>query len=59
MRRLMEHEHESLSGTEALYEPSDELLSERGLAFRARARNFGRAALALAGLILAWAAWAN
>jgi hypothetical protein len=59
MGRLMEHEHENLSGMEALYEPGDELLSERGLAFRARARNFGRAALVLAVLIFAWAAWAN
>jgi hypothetical protein len=59
MRRLMEHEHQSLSGTEALYEAGDELLSARGVAFRARARNFGRVATALAVLIFAWAAWAN
>jgi hypothetical protein len=55
----MEHEHQSLSGTEALYEPGDDLLSARGLAFRARARNFGRVAITLAVLIFAWAVWAN
>lgn len=59
MRRLIEHEHERVSGTEALYEPDDELLSERGLALRARARRFGRVAMVLVVLIVAWAAWAN
>ena len=37
----------------------DALLSERGMALRTRARRFGRAALACAALIFAWAAWAN
>ena len=58
-RRLMEHEHDNLSGSAAVYEPGDELLSDRGLALRIRARALGRVAIALAVLIFAWAAWAN
>jgi hypothetical protein len=55
----MEHEREVLSGRPEFYEPEDELLSEHGLALRARAGKFGRAAFAVLLLIFAWAAWAN
>jgi hypothetical protein len=58
-RRLMEHEREVLSGRPEFYEPEDEMLSEHGLALRARAGKFGRAAFAVLLLIFAWAAWAN
>ena len=58
-RRQMTHERENLSGNEALYEPSDDMLSERGLSLRSRGRMFGRLAIGLAVLIFAWAAWAN
>lgn len=52
--RLMEHEGETLSGNPMLYEPDDELLSERGLVLRARARKFGRAAFGWLALIAAY-----
>lgn len=58
-RRLIEQEHEALDTKYAVYDPEDELLSERGIALRARARRFGRVALACAVLIFVWAAWAN
>jgi len=58
-RRLMEHERHILSGRPAFYEPEDEMLSEHGLAMRARAGKFGRAGVAVLLLIFAWAAWAN
>jgi hypothetical protein len=57
--RLMEHERDVLSGRPEFYEPEDEMLSEYGLAMRARAGKFGRAGLAVLVLIFAWAAWAN
>lgn len=58
-RRLIEHEREVLSGRPAFYEPEDGMLSEHGLALRARARKFGRAGFVVLALIFAWAAWAN
>lgn len=58
-RRLIEQEHEDLDTKYLAYDPEDELLSERGMALRTRARRFGRVALACAALIFAWAAWAN
>ena len=58
-RRLIAQEHEELDSKYFAYDPADDLLSERGIALRARARRFGRAAIACAALIFAWAAWAN
>ena len=58
-RRLIEQEHEELDGKYFPIDPDDELLSERGVALRNRARQLGRAALACAALVFVWAAWAN
>jgi hypothetical protein len=58
-RRLIEQEHDELDGKYFAYDPENALLSERGMALRARAQRFGRVALACAALIFAWAAWAN
>jgi hypothetical protein len=58
-RRLIEQERDELVGKYPVYDPEDQLLSERGLALRQRARQFGRVAIACALLIFAWAAWTN